>query len=595
MILQALEGYYRRLAEEGDVAPEGFTKKEIPFLIVLDASGRFVSLQDTRSSSGRKLIGRMFLVPEERGRSGSKAWQVANLLWDHYGYILAWPKSDDAKHIEMARKQHSAFVGEVRRLYEKYSKDPEISAVNGFLVAGDFSSVSSNPAWADCLKIPGCNLSFKIDGFDRLVCTNEAVRDYIAGGGFGGSAGSNDDADEDGEDLPDIEAICLVTGNYGTISRLHARTPIYGSKSNAKIVSFQKGMGFDSYGKEQGFNAPIGRKASFAFSTALSRMLAKDSHQKIPVGDTTVVFWAEKKSVVEDIFANLFGEPAKENPDQAVNAIRALYAAPATGAPPLDEDYTPFYVLGLSPNAARLSVRFWHPGTVGETVRNIKRHFDDCRIDHGPKQSEYLSLFRLLSSTAVQGKSENIPHNLAGEFMKSILAGTSYPLTALSAAVTRCRAERDVTYSRASLIKALLSRSSRLRNPEEKEVGMSLDTGFTSPGYLLGRLFSVLEKIQEEANPGINATIRDRFYGSAAGTPVVAFHHLMKLKNHHLAKLDNRGRAVNMERLIGEIVDKLPARNPFPAHLPLDEQGRFAVGYYHQRQAFFTKSDKSES
>jgi CRISPR-associated protein Csd1 len=434
-----------------------------------------------------------------------------------------------------------------------------------------------------------------IEGFARPVCGSEMVRDYISSGGLGGSIGSPNGGDGNEENLPDIEGICLVSGNHGLISRLHPRTPISGSKSNAKIVSFQKGMGFDSYGKEQGYNAPIGRKASFAFSTALSRMLAKDSRQKILVGDATTVFWAEKKSVVEDLFADLFGEPAKENPDQTVNSIRALYASPATGAPPLDEDYTPFYVLGLSPNAARVSVRFWHPGTVGGTVCNIKRHFDDCRIDHGPKQPEYLSLFRLLSSIAVQGKSENIPHNLAGEFMKSILSGTSYPRTALSAAVTRCRAERDVTYPRASLIKALLGRYARLRNPEQKEVGMSLDASFTSPGYLLGRLFSVLEKIQEEANPGINATIRDRFYGGASGTPVVAFHHLMKLKNHHLAKLDNRGRAVNMERLIGEIVDKLPARDPFPAHLPLDEQGRFAVGYYHQRQAFFTKSEKSES
>ena len=595
MILQALEGYYHRLAEEGDVAPEGFTKKEIPFLILLDASGRFVSLQDTRSPSGKKLIGRMFLVPEEHGRSGSNAWQVANLLWDHYGYLLAWPKSSDPKHVEMARKQHSAFVGEVRRLYEKYPLDPEISAVTSFLDAADFSQVSSHPAWADCVKIPGCNLTFMIEGSGHPVCGNEAVRDYITSGGFDGSTGLSGEGDGEAENLPDIEGICLVNGNHGLISRLHPRTPIFGSKSNAKIVSFQNGMGFDSYGKEQGYNAPIGKKASFAFSTALSRMLAKDSHQKILVGDATTVFWAGKKSVVEDLFADLFGEPAKENPDQAVNAIRALYAAPATGTPPLDEDYTPFYVLGLSPNAARLSVRFWHPGTVGETVRNIKRHFDDCRIDHGPKQPEYLSLFRLLSSTAVQGKSENIPHNLAGEFMKSILAGTSYPRTALSAAVTRCRAERDVTYSRGSLIKALLARYARLRNPVVKEVGMSLDTSFTSPGYLLGRLFSVLEKIQEEANPGINATIRDRFYGGASGTPVVAFQHLMKLKNHHLAKFDNRGRAVNMERLIGEIVDKLPAPNPFPAHLSLDEQGRFAVGYYHQRQAFFTKSEKSKS
>jgi CRISPR-associated protein Csd1 len=594
MILQALDAYYRRLAEDGEAVPEGFTKKEIPFLIVLDRSGCFRSLQDTRNPQGKKMVGRMFLVPRERERSGSKAWQVANLLWDNYGYLLGWPKSDDVKHIEMAQKQHSSFVGEVRRLSEKYPSDPEIAAVLKFLDVGDFGPVTSHSAWSDCSKIPGCNLTFMVEGFDRPVCGSETLRDYVASSGLDNSPSEDEDGEEDGA-VHDVEGLCLVSGNYGPLSRLHPRTPIYGSKSNAKLVSFQKGMGFDSYGKEQGYNAPIGQKASFAFSTSLSRMLAKDSRQKLLIGDATTVFWAGKKSVVEDLFADLFGEPAKENPDQTVNAIRALYTAPATGTPPLDEDYTPFYVLGLSPNAARLSVRFWHPGTVGETVRNIKAHFDDCRICRGPKQPEYLSLFRLLSSVAVQGKSENVPQNLAGDFMKSILAGVLYPRTVLALTVTRCRAERDVPYPRASLLKAILSRHARLRNPGIREVGMSLDTSMTSSGYLLGRLFSVLEKIQEEANPGINATIRDRFYGGASGTPVVAFHHLMKLKNHHLAKLDNRGRAVNMERLIGEIVDKLPAENPFPAHLSLDEQGRFAVGYYHQRQAFFAKSENSGS
>jgi CRISPR-associated protein Csd1 len=184
---------------------------------------------------------------------------------------------------------------------------------------------------------------------------------------------------------------------------------------------------------------------------------------------------------------------------------------------------------------------------------------------------------------------------MAGEFMKSILSGMPYPRTALSAAVRRCRAEREVNYPRAALLKSILVRETRIQNPGKGEVGMSLDTSFTSPGYLLGRLFAVLEKVQEEANPGINATIRDRFYGAASGTPIVAFQHLMKLKNHHLAKLENRGRVVNLERMIGEIASKLSAANPFPAHLSLPEQGRFAVGYYHQRQAFFTKGDKSES
>jgi CRISPR-associated protein Csd1 len=245
-------------------------------------------------------------------------------------------------------------------------------------------------------------------------------------------------------------------------------------------------------------------------------------------------------------------------------------------------------VLGLAPNAARIAVRFWHAGTVGETARQIKRHFDDCSVVHGPNQPEYLSLFRLLVSTATQGKGENIAPNLGGDFMKAILAGTPYPLNLLAAAIRRCRAEREISYPRAALIKGILAREARYYQKTEKEVGMGLNPSNTNVGYRLGRLFAVLEKTQEEANPGINATIRDRFYGAASSTPVTAFPHLMKLKNHHLAKLENRGRAVNLEKAIGEIVCGI---EDFPAHLSLHDQGRFAVGYYHQRQDFFKKHE----
>ncbi|MCL4491530.1 MAG: type I-C CRISPR-associated protein Cas8c/Csd1, partial [Nitrospirae bacterium] len=158
-----------------------------------------------------------------------------------------------------------------------------------------------------------------------------------------------------------------------------------------------------------------------------------------------------------------------------------------------------------------------------------------------------------------------------------------------SSAIRRIRAEQEVTYPRASLIKAVLVRKARYKN-EKEEIAMGLDAGNTNAGYRLGRLFAVLEKIQEEASPGINATIRDRFYSSASSTPVTVFSHLLKLKNHHIAKLENKGRAVNFEKLVGEIVDDI---NDFPAHLSLDDQGRFAVGYYHQRQDFFKKKDNS--
>ncbi|HEY5523672.1 MAG TPA: type I-C CRISPR-associated protein Cas8c/Csd1, partial [Desulfuromonadaceae bacterium] len=291
-------------------------------------------------------------------------------------------------------------------------------------------------------------------------------------------------------------------------------------------------------------------------------------------------------SPLEDVFADLFGEPAKENPGQLNAAVSSLYAAPRLGAPPLTEDYTPFYVLGLAPNAARIAVRFWQAGTVAGTARHIMQHFDDCNMVHGPNQPAHLSLFRLLASTALLGKSENIQPNLAGDFMKSILNGTPYPQTLLASAIRRCRAERLVSYPRAALIKGILARNARYHNKTEKEVCMSLDTTNDTPGYLLGRLFSVLEHAQECASPSINATIRDRFYGAASSTPVAVFPHLMKLKNHHIGKLDNKGHAISLEKQIGEI---LSGMQDFPTHLSLQDQGRFAIGYYHQRQAFFTK------
>jgi CRISPR-associated protein Csd1 len=249
---------------------------------------------------------------------------------------------------------------------------------------------------------------------------------------------------------------------------------------------------------------------------------------------------------------------------------------------------TRFFVLGLAPNAARIAVRFWYAGTVGEVAANISAHFDDLEIVAPPKWSPYLSLRTLLRGIALQGDLENVPPNLAGDFMKAILTGTPYPRTLLAGALRRVRAERDVTYPRAALVKAVLARETRYYGSLEKEVGMSLDGSTTNVGYCLGRLFAVLEKAQEEASPGINATIRDRFYGAASATPVAAFPHLLKLKNHHLAKLENRGRAVNLERLIGEIMDGV---SDFPAHLSLQDQGRFAVGYYHQRQDLFKKRE----
>jgi CRISPR-associated protein Csd1 len=270
-----------------------------------------------------------------------------------------------------------------------------------------------------------------------------------------------------------------------------------------------------------------------------------------------------------------------------------LYQAPQTGVRPLDADNTRFFVLGLAPNVARLSVRLWNVTTVRELAAQIRQHFDDLAITRSPRDPEYLPLWRLLIATAAQGKSENIPPLLAGEVLWAILTGTPYPQTLLTATLQRIRAEQGaVTYPRAALIKAVLVRHARFRNTPEPEVTVSLDIENPNIGYRLGRLFAVLERIQEMANPGLNATIRDRFYGAASATPLTVFSYLLKLKNHHLNHL-TVGQKVWLERQIGQIMEAI---TQFPAHFSLDDQGRFAIGYYHQRQDFYTrKSPDQES
>ena len=578
MILQALAAYYQRIAQEGktQVAQEGFQKKEIPFIIVLDKEGHFRGLQDTREGEGKSKRARLFAVPHEIKRSGKNAWMSANLLWDNEGYVLGYSEKDTEK----GRKQNQSFISRIKEVFPDPSVDEGVAAVVRFLERGDFSPVFSYSLWPEIEK-KGGNISFQLEGDTVLVCQREAVIDAI----------TNVKSEGKGD-----RQICLVSGELDEIARLHtAIKGVWGAQpSGANIVAINTlvSPAFGSYGKEQGYNAPVGKKAEFAYTTALNTLLARGSRQRIQVGDASTVFWAEQAHQIEEVFADFFGRTDKQGVEPDSEAIKALYAAPQTGAPPLpDDDLTPFYVLGLAPNAARIAVRFWYAGTVGEVAKHMRQYFDDCAIVHGPNQPEYLSLFRLLISTAVQGKSDNIQPNMAGEVMKAILAGMPYPQTLLASATRRVCAEQEVTYPRASLIKAVLARDARFYRRNEKEVGMSLDQSNTNPGYLLGRLFAVLERTQESANPGINATIRDRFYGAASSTPVVVFPHLLKLKNHHISKLENKGLAINLEKKIGEIMAGL---NDFPPHLSLTDQGRFAVGYYHQRQDFFTRKDNNK-
>ena len=573
MILQALNDYYRRKCDDPDPAQRlpdfGIETKEIPFILDLSADGELLQIRDTREPQGKRKVAQAFRVPMGVKKTSGVA---ANLLWDTLEYVLG---VDTKGKPERVAEQHAAFKARIAALPAAVQADAGVQAVQRFLQRFDASALQSHPAWTEMLEANPL-LSFRLHGDVELVCQRPAVVQAALN-----MATGDDDAPQ---------AMCLVTGDVAPVERLHtAIKGVWGAQtSGANIVSFNA-RAFESYGKteRQGENAPVGRAAAFAYTTALNHLLRKNSPQRIQVGDASTVFWAERDSDFETALADIFGDPPKDDPDQGTRAVHALFGAIHSGKLAGPEGDTRFHVLGLAPNAARISVRFYHCLPLRDFGQRIAQHFKDLELVRGPHDAPYPSLFRLLTAVALQGKADNIPPSLGGSVVDAVLGGENspYPRLWLNAAVGRCRAEQQVSYARAAAIKACLNRQIRLHPREEKEFLPMLDPDNTHPAYRLGRLFAVLEKAQEEASPGLNATIRDRYYGAASSTPVAVFTTLLRLKNAHLKKL-SPGRTATFEKLLGEVLGPV---TDFPKHLPLPDQGRFALGYYHQRQDFFTK------
>ena len=576
MILHALTQYYQRKAEsDGGVAPEGFENKEIPFIIVIDKQGNFIQLEDTRELKGKKKVGRTFLVPKGLGRSGSKSYEVSNLLWDHYGYVLAYAGE---KGQEQADKQHASFTAKVNELKQVLPDEAGVTAVAAFLSsAEEKSKVMQATNWVECAKVKGCNLSFRlVEEAVDLVCQSKMVQDYLS---------VSSDNNEETDDFK--EGICLITGKKTLVARKHHQ--ISGiHKQPTPFCAVDKGStAFHSYGKKQASPFRVNTVTFFLYTTALNTLLA--GVNRFRIGDVTTVCWGAKPTPLEESLASMINGGGKDNPDEHIDAVKTLYKSLYNGKYTKPDGKEKFYLLGLSPNSARIVVRFWHETTVAALSESIAAWYDDLQMVHGENSPypEYMPLPRLLGNLVLDGKMENLPSDLIAQITDAALNNRVLPVSLLQAALRRNKAEQKITYGRASLLKAYINRAIRAgRLKNMKELTMSLDRNRQDIGYVLGRLFAVLEKTQAEANPGLNATIADRYFGSASSTPIAVFGTLMRLLPHHLNKLEFEGRAVQLQWEIRQILEHCQR---FPNYLNLEQQGLFAIGYYHETQFLFTK------
>ena len=565
MILKALYDYYDRC--KGTLPAFGRELKEIGFLVVIDRDGNFLRFEDRRINNKQA---QTFIVKKQLGRTSAP---LANYLYDSSAYVFGFSEKKD---FDGCRKYLETFKKKVDEIYQAAPDNADITAVHCFYqhdAQATLAKMKADSLWPEIEK----NLnkkyslfSFLINGDTQIVAEKEELLDLLE------------------DDNHDNEKVCLITGKKGKIVDVTTATMIPGSQAVAKIVSFQVKSGYDSYGKEQGANAPITEESEFAYSTALKHLLRSDSRNKFLIGSRTFLFWASKDNAAgnqaEKSFFDLFGfsDAEEDDPNAKIEQVRKVFKAIYSGElnTSLDDK---FYILGLAPNSARIAVIYWAEIPLREFAERITRHFDDMEIAGANRP--YMALRSILGAVTLGGKASDATPNLPDALVKSIFQGTPYPYTLFAECIKRIRAEQSIYTTRAAIIKAYLNRQNIIN---EQKIEVMLDKNNTNPGYLCGRLFAVLDKIQEDANN--QHTIRERYLNSASATPSAVFATILNLSSHHSEKL-NEGRNVFFEKLKQEIIENLDA-DGFPAHLDLQDQGRFFVGYYHQRQAFFTKNEK---
>lgn len=577
MILQALVKLYEDLRSRGEIAAEGWSLVKISYAVCIDESGAITQIipQVVEELRGKKTVQspRQIMLPAPVTKSSGI---VSNFLWENADYLLGIPK--DPEDFEKSAKRFAACREKHHEILDGVDSDAA-KAVLAFFDNWDNANAAEHPEIVPIVEElrKGCNLTFRFN--DGFVSDDTAIK----------KAWDSHYGESSGDTLQ-----CLVTGEYGPYEPTHPKIKgVNGAQSSgASIVSFNA-PAFCSYDREQNANAPVGKYASFAYTTALNYLLAEKNYVQ-RIGDTTVVFWADgaKPQYRAVSCAALFGN--NESSGFTDEELQAAVAKLAKGLPvkelDVEADRT-FYILGLSPNSSRLSVRFFLKGSFGSFMKNINDHHERMRIDKPSfDKFETVPLWKLLSETVNQNaRDKSASPILSGAVARAVFSGGLYPASLIESIMLRIRAEHDVTRIKAAIIKAYYLKKPNQGCPKEV-LTVSLNESSTNAAYNLGRLFSVYEAVQQKANPGINTTIRDKYFSSAAATPAMIFPVLDNLCQKHLRKLDE-GSRIYFGRQIGELKERFGEE--YPLRLSLPQQGSFNLGYYHQTQKRFTKKEEN--
>ena len=593
MILAELNHYYDRLIEQPDPdtgapkVPEfGYSEEKIGYILVLAKDGRLVDVVPHLDSSGKKPRPKQMAVPRpEKRTSGIQP----NFLWDKPAYVLGVQPNPDKK---TAKEQPWVTSPDTFEAFKQYhlkvlgeSDDEGLQALVRFLQGWSVEQIDQPPCNHDLLN---SNLAFELDG----------VRGYL----HDRAVAKKRWAELLDKSNQSEKTNCLVTGESQKIARLHPSIKgVYGGQSSGGSIVAFNAESYESYGKAQGENAPVSELAAFKYTAALNYLLNRDNRHCFTVGDASTVFWAiAPDSKQAQKAENIFEQIVSPSDDSEAAQLNPLIEQISKGRPLQEialgiDPKTRFYLLGLAPNAARLSIRYWLDTSFGELAERMAEHFKDLLLDPLPWQKPP-SIWRLLIElvpyrSGQKANAKDIPPHLAGEVMRSILTGDRYPHSLLAQLVLRIRTDGHISRLRVAMIKAVLHRNYRKNPIIKEEVPVSLDEENDSNAYHTGRLFAVLERIQSSAVKGANATITDRYFGTASTVPYSVFPRLLAGSRNHLSKIRKKmpGYAVNLEKDLTTIIGKLPPS--FEKHFSIENQGRFTIGYFHQREKYFTSAD----